>query len=271
MNNTFDINRFGLLLRRQWLEFGKIDLITLGVAFGVIAGSYLFSLWPVFAYDRNPPGDLSFREPLFIIFGGLFITVVASNYFAHLGQKSRTIIDLLVPSSTFEKIVAAILFSVVIVTLSFLVIFYLTDLAFVAKLRSLGELKTVVYSGDVSKIENRVGEFHYFFSSWEGFRFAPVYAVPALTSSIFLLGSVYFNKFHYVKTTISLMLFSGLSGYIIGKSNDFLMRNRVSINDKKLIIGRGAENMEYVLLSIFVLLTMILWVITYVRLKEKEV
>ncbi|MEJ7560682.1 MAG: hypothetical protein WKF66_20395 [Pedobacter sp.] len=271
MNNTFDINRFGLLLRRQWLEFGKIYLITLGVAFGVIVCFYLFCLWPIFAYGHDTGSRLSFREPLFVIFGLLFITVVASNYFAHLGQKSRTIIDLLVPSSTFEKMVAAILFSVIIVTLSFIVIFFLTDLAFVTKLRSLGELKSAVTIDNVPRVDYKVVEFAYLFRSWEGFKYAPFYFAPILTSSIFLLGSVYFNKFNYIKTAISLMLFSGVAGYIFGKSSEFLTRDRIPTDPNGFIIGREAGLIEYLLLSVFMLLTIIFWVITYVRLKEKEV
>ena len=42
MNNTFNIQRLGLLLKRQWLEFGKIYLITVAVALGVIITFYGF-------------------------------------------------------------------------------------------------------------------------------------------------------------------------------------------------------------------------------------
>ena len=87
MNNTFNIQRLGLLLKRQWLEFGKIYLITLAVALGVIITFYGFSTWSIIAEDRPfSPWALNFREPFFLIFGFLFITVIASSYFAHLGQ-----------------------------------------------------------------------------------------------------------------------------------------------------------------------------------------
>ncbi|RZL57709.1 MAG: hypothetical protein EOO93_17695, partial [Pedobacter sp.] len=91
MNNTFNINRFGLLLKRQWLDFGKIYLISLVVVIGVIIGFYAFSA-PLpsktnnFDYDSNL--DMRFRYPLFLILGFLFISIVASSYFSLLGQKS---------------------------------------------------------------------------------------------------------------------------------------------------------------------------------------
>jgi hypothetical protein len=124
MNDTFNINRFGLLLRRQWLEFGKIFLITLGVAFGVIATFYTLNFWPVFVYDSLSYVSIGFREPLFVIFGFLFITVVASNYFAHLGQKPKTIIELLLPASTFEKFLASVVFTAILSVLGYILIFY---------------------------------------------------------------------------------------------------------------------------------------------------
>ena len=140
MNNTFNIQRFGLLLKRQWLEFGKIYLITLAVALGVIITFYGFSTYN--AITENGPFHtrlLGFREPLFLIFGFLFITIIASNYFAHLGQKPKAIIDLMIPASTFEKFLTGILFTSILSTVSFIIIFYLTDLVFVSKLKSVAQ------------------------------------------------------------------------------------------------------------------------------------
>ena len=97
MNNTFNLQRFGLLLKRQWLEFGKIYLVSLVVALGVIIAFYGFALWPYLIQTVKEPFDfrLNFREPLFFIFGFIFISIIASNHFAHLGQKPKAIIDLL--------------------------------------------------------------------------------------------------------------------------------------------------------------------------------
>lgn len=269
MNNTFNINRFGLLLRRQWLEFGKIFLITLAVAFGVIAAFYMVALWSTLTSGYYSGRILTFREPLFMIFGGLFITVVSSNYFAHLGQKSRTIIDLLVPASTFEKFVTAVFFTLIIVTISFVAIFYLTDLAFVTKLNSLDSLHTMAYDGNKGVEKDVVANFEYYFGSKKIFTFAPFYAAPAIASSIFLLGSIYFDKFHYIKTAISVLLFSGVGIYIVVKCSEFLMSNRRPTNMRGFVVE--GDNVQYIILFVLLLLAAVFWAITYVRLKEKEV
>jgi hypothetical protein len=272
MNNTFNINRFGLLLRRQWLEFGKIFLITLGVAFGVIAIFYLVALWPVLAYENDQNISLTFREPLFLIFGSLFISVIASNYFAHLGQKPKTIIDLLIPASTFEKFLAAVCFTAILSVLSFVLIFYVADLAFVSKLRSIysGKITTTSFQDGVGRIITVADSYPYFFNKLRHGMFGPLYFAPAFITSIFLLGSIYFNKFHYIKTAIAVMLFSGIAVYIVANTAEFLMKNRRPIDANGFIVGRHT-NAEVLMVLLILLLTGIFWAITYVRLKEKEV
>jgi hypothetical protein len=273
MNNTFNISRFGLLLRRQWLEFGKIYLISLGVAFGVIASFYVGSLWTNFASGDLTSAKLHYRHPLFLIFGFLFITVIASSYFSALGQKPKTIVDLLIPASTFEKFLAALFFTAVLSVVSFLLIFYLTDLAFVAQLRGMpGGDATIVgysYSSHNEVANKRV--FEYFFEVDLGNHLSPFYAAPAFVTSIFLLGSIYFTKFHYIKTGIAVLLFSGLASYIVFKSGEFLMRNRHPIVVNRFA-GEGREHtIELLGLAFLIVLTLIFWVITFVRLREKEV
>jgi hypothetical protein len=101
--------------------------------------------------------------------------------------------------------------------------------------------------------------------------FLPFYIAPLFVTSIFLLGSIYFEKFHYIKTAISVMLFSGIGGYIFGKAAEFLMSNRRPIGLPRFLIGRGTNNLELIIMLVVLLLTVIFWAITYVRLKEKEV
>ncbi len=278
MNNTFNISRFGLLLKRQWLEFGKIFLILLGVAFGVIVTFYGFALWDVLFVPRssvNISRVLTFREPLFFIFGFLFITVIASSYFAHLGQKPKAIIDLMIPASTFEKFLLGVVFTGVLATISYLLIFYLVDLSFVSKLRGLYTSVDQVSAftdrdgNTITKIDNLM----YFFPQNIGGdkSFAPLYFTPTFITSIFLLGSIYFNRFHYIKTAISVMLFAGIWAAIIGKSAKWLFENRIQVRE---VIGEGYNGRDQaeVWFSIFfAVLTLIFWAFTYVRLKEKEV
>lgn len=268
MNNTFNIQRFGLLLKRQWLEFGKIYLITLAVALGVIVTFYGFSTWS-FIVEDSPfyPNSLHFREPLFLIFGFLFITVIASSYFAHLGQKPRAVIDLMIPSSTFEKFLTGIFFTALLSTVSFVAIFYLTDFVFISKLRS------VFWNvGTAANANTTISEITFFFTKNYPNQFTSIFLLtPFFITSIFLLGSIYFNKFHYIKTAISVMIFSGIWTWIIVKTGQNVFEGKVLINTDRMEVDNPQLWAEIGAFALMLLLTAIFWVITYTRLKEKQV
>lgn len=274
MNNTFSIQRFGLLLKRQWLEFGKIYLISLAIVLGIFLTFYSFYYQSItnFQYSGGSyERGLFFRIPLFIVMGILFTTIIASTYFAHLGQKSKAIIDLMTPASTFEKFISAIFFTTVLGIMGFLLLFYLTDLAFMTKLRSWYESSGNNMYLDGKKVE-LAQLFPYFFDRDTKNELDFLYVFPFLLTSIFLLGSIYFEKFHYIKTTICLMIFCGVWTAIIYKSGRFLFEGRIPIhmeNAKHVFNQRSI--MELLTTLLFVILTLIFWAITYVRLKEKEV
>ncbi|MFC3561032.1 hypothetical protein [Pedobacter jamesrossensis] len=269
MNNTFNINRFGLLLKRQWLDFGKIYLISLLVVTGVIIGFYAWnSPSPVkpnnFDYDGNL--DMRFRYPLFLILGFLFISIVASSYFSLLGQKSRAILELMTPASIFEKFLGGIFYTAILSLLSFLILFYITDFAFVKYINAhLTEFKIDGNSKKTIQSVDSIASQIFTDANYRSF-LVSFFALPFLVTSVFLLGSVYFNRFHYIKTAISVMVFSGVAIYIVAKSAELLTRGMLSNNNVK-----DKDSILTIILLITIALTLIIWAITYIRLKEKEV
>jgi hypothetical protein len=273
MNNTFNIQRFGLLLKRQWLEFGKIYIISLIVVLGVFLSFYGISYYRTsnFLDGSDMTRTMNFREPLFIIMGFLFITVIASNYFAHLGQKSRAVIDLMIPASTFEKFVAGIFYTTVLGIIGYILLFYITDLLFISKLRSWYDA-----SGNTSFVDGKKIEmsqlFPYLFTKNSPDLFKPIYIIPFFVTSVFLLGSIYFNKFHYIKTAISVMIFSGILSFILFKTGSWLFEGKIMIDQEDRNMNHMSQNTaEWLGVLLLVALTAIFWSITYVRLKEKEV
>lgn len=256
MNNTFNIHRFTLLLKRQWLEFGKIFLITLLVATGVIVAFYGLTLFPMEKLEYIPH-RLGFREPLFFIFGFLFISIIASSYFAHLGQKSKAIIDLLIPASTFEKFLSGFFFTSILSVLAFLLVFAITDLAFIAYIKSHFTIANSVEQAEVKT----------FFDKNNINSFAPLYLAPLTVTSVFLLGSAYFNRFHYIKTAICVMIFSGIWTYIVMNTVETILSGKTSFNR----YNHGKSDIEWLAFAIIAVFTSIVFYITYVRLKEKEV
>lgn len=260
MNNTFNIQRLGLLLKRQWLEFGKIYLITLAVVVGVTIAFYGANVFPLDTF--RGVNEFNFRDPFFLIFGFLFITVITSNYFAHLGQKPKAVIDLMIPASTFEKFFVSILFTGLLSTISFFFIFYLCDFAFVTY------VKASLPAAETSEIQ-------LFFNKQntsKALGFSPTYITPLLTTSIFLLGSIYFNKFHYIKTAISAMIFSGVWAAIVFKSGKLLFEGKIMIQEENRNgVNMSSSTAEWLVVFLFAVLTFIFWSITYLRLKEKQV
>ncbi len=274
MNNTFDIQRFSLLLKRKWLEFGKIYLITLAVSLGIMLISYTIAFWSIITnLETFSDNTLDFREPLFFCFGFLFITVVASTYFSHLGHKPKTITDLLIPASTFEKFMAGIFFTGIMTTVSFVVLFFLTDLVFVSKFRIAVPGETGLNSfrdaeGAVTAITNKGV---YFFAPDRLNIFMPLYLVPFFVTSIFLLGSIWFNKYHYIKTTLSVMVFAGIWTAIVFKTGEILTEGRRAVNHSRPIYHAANDTMEWIITLLLLMVTVVIWTITYFRLKEKEV
>ncbi|RZL34829.1 MAG: hypothetical protein EOP00_30910 [Pedobacter sp.] len=277
MNNTFNLQRLGLLIKRQWLEFGKIFLITVGVALGVIVTFYTFSLWDSLFGEKQLWNsnniDLNFREPLFFIFGFLFITVISSSYFSHLGQKPKAVIDLMIPASTFEKFLTGVLFTTILSSLAFLLVFYLTDLAFVSKLRSLYPNARWTSSEVTDPVAVWIDSIRYFFVQHQLKEFKSLAViVPFFITSIFLLGSIYFNRFHYIKTAVSIIIFSGVWFFIIYNSGRLLFEGKVSTNQSSnMEIDNPKVWAEIGMFCLILVLTAIIWRITYVRLKEKQV
>lgn len=269
MNNIFNINRFGLLLKRQWLDFGKIYLISLVVIAGVLTGFYIFCMPKAlgnYRIENDGYFNMNFRIPLFLVIGFMFISIVSSSYFASFGQKSKAILDLMTPASVFEKFICGLFYTAILSVLSYLLIFYLTDLAFTNYINA-----TLSTFKDVKPENQTLKGAQTFMDSMSPNMYVTraFFAIPFLITSIFFLGSIYFDRFHYIKTAVSVIVFSGIASYLIFKTADLLTRNMVSVNR-----SFRSEDKDNILLTFFLItmvLTLIFWTITYVRLKEKEV
>ncbi|MCX2582281.1 hypothetical protein [Pedobacter sp. MR22-3] len=269
MNNTFNFNRFGLLVKRQWMDFGKIYLGTLIVLAGIIFAFYSYFIpstgdHNILDHDGNL--DMRFRYGLFLMLGFLFISITSSTYFNNFGQKSRAIHELMIPASTFEKFMVGIFYTVVVTLFGYLLVFYLIDLGFVKYLnanlsafKSAADIKTPLKMTD--------GLFDQVMSDQKYLKYCSAFfAFPFLVISLFLLGSIYFNRFHYIKTAVSVVVFTYAGGYLIYKTGDLLTRNMTRIN----LHIKEIDVLTWIFL-VSAIITLILWFITYIRLKEKEV
>lgn len=275
MNNTFNINRFGLLLKRQWLDFGKVYLGTLVVLTGILILAYWVFIPStdkiVYGYDGRL--DLRFRYLLYIFLGFFFTSLIASNYFNNLGQKANSIVELMTPASVLEKFLTSFFYSSIVSIISFTLVFYLVDLCFVSLLNSQlslfkvsAEYKTQYKPGELLPTQSIIAEI---FEKKANMQYLKSFFIfPFTIASIFLLGSIYFNRFHYIKTAIALTLFCilwwGSTLYFL----NLITKDTVWIGNQYWV---SEENVMNVFGLVGLAITACFWITTYIRLKEKEV
>jgi len=204
-------------------------------------------------------------------------TFYASQYFHELGSRARGINFLLVPASAFEKLLCSILYTVLLFFVVFITAFYLVDVLMVAiantfpVAKNLGAKTTVI---NVFKViilrfnsDSTINFLLFFFS----------------VQSAFLLGSVYFEKYSFIKTIISCFVAGFLLFCFMYFFNEqllpggdypkgFLTAYRVhvdGVNDRLVQvpdwIGQVFRFMVMYVTAPF------LWTVTYFRLKEKQV
>ncbi|HEX9513554.1 MAG TPA: hypothetical protein VF939_23850 [Puia sp.] len=281
MNQTFDFNRWRMLVTLHWVENRKRYLLAMLAMGGLMTGWYSFVL-VVYKY-----GALNPFIQYATYYCGLFFVgcLYASTIFSELGGKAQSIRYLSIPASHFEKLLCGILFGVVLFFIVYTLIFYIVDIPLVNVGNQLILKDHQVWTGTtipIGKVE--------VFSLWNN-RWAPIldqqYHMLLLgyfaIQSAFLLGSVYFTRYSFIKTIVGLLLFwlvfvifavKGVEDHLPSgwRTYNFIQWNNGANNIAQLELVRLPRWIES---SLFTLIQysipFIFWFITYIRLKEKEV
>ncbi|MEE1884271.1 hypothetical protein [Pedobacter flavus] len=258
MNNTFEMSRFGNLLRRQVQEFGKIYLISLGILVGVLVLIYFLNA-PNYKNPSIEDLNMYFRYPTFITLCFLFISVTSSAYFASLGNKPRAIIEIMLPCSRIEKFLAGILFSAILTTISFLAIFFIMDQVMILYISSnMVEKQEILGFWQILKSSDAYPYFIY-----------PSLVIFLLISSLYMTGSIYFEKYHFLKTSISLMIIISALSWAIFKTSRFLFDGK--FRKQTTNVNLDGNELALIISGVLLLVTLFIWYVGFVRLKEKEV
>jgi hypothetical protein len=234
--------------------------------------------------DRFVPLD-TFDQFASYFFGLYFVgCVYASTIFAELGNKAQGINWLSLPASHLEKLLCAIFFCLLFFVF-FTLIFYLVDIPMVKWANHLIVSERRVYPGTLIRIgPNPV------LNIFNGGGMNPIeddshiFLIGFFSAqSAFILGSVYFTRYSFIKTTIAVLLLILLSVVIITKglqSNipaGWRMDGLVQWVRYKDLFGPSALirlpwSLDKILSFLVEFGTPIIgWFITYFRLKEKEV
>lgn len=275
MNSYFNLNRWLLYIGKHWNENKKRYLLSLAAVGGLLVLWYSF----VMIVDKSYPLILNMQAITYFV--GLFLTgcLFASIQFNDLADGPKGISYLLLPASIFEKLLSAILFSIVLYFICYTAVYYIVDFIMVKLSNSMMLTRYEETRSGNYVPQEIVNVFVSPFSSVNLFYY--VLIIYFSIQSIFLLGSVYFAKYSYIKTLIwGLIVFLVLVFWEHKIVDSFMPHGsffkpfttyRVTENGKELMI-RLPEWISSILLFLMMYsLPPILWIVTYFRLKEKEV
>lgn len=263
-------------MQLHWVENRKRYLLGLLAIGGLLAAWYGFLL----TMDKFRPLDMIFQFSAYFV--GIYFVgcLLASTTFSVLGNKQQGIGYLVLPASHLEKLICALLFHVVLFFAAFTLIFYIVDIPMTHLGQQLIREQTRdglpvyvppvynVFTAEGGPIPERVN--HLFLIGF--------FAIQ----SAFVLGSVYFRRAAFIKTTIAVLLF-GLVLMLFGTKIERMLphgwRMRglfeweryddIANGETRIYISFWIETILLNLLRFG--LPVLFWVITYFRLKEKEV
>lgn len=272
MNQFFSFKRFSLLLAKHWADNKKRYLLS------VIAFMGLLITWFTFTMLIESRSAMEKEMQTGTYFFSLFAmgSFYANQYFRDLGSRARGINFLLVPASAFEKILCGLLFTVILFFVVFTSAFYLVDVLMVTIADSF-------LTADIPNKENGlVNIFEAASLPFDGESGINILLIFFAIQSAFLLGSVYYAKYSFIKTIISgfvvffiVFCFVYLLYDLMPRgeyTTGFLTSYRIDNPDKDDYLVRIPGWLGQ---TVYYLLTYgiapFLWIVTYVRLKEKQV
>jgi hypothetical protein len=277
MNSVFDFNRWLLYVSKHWHENKKKYLLSLGAMAGLLI------LWYSFLMMINSRNPMTEQLQAVTYYVGLFLTggLYASLIFSELSEGPKAMHYLLTPASLLEKLLSAILYGVILFFISYTIVFYAIDLIMVKVANSVAqavlerEHRPFSHPTEVINVfvaPNRSGENFYFY----------ILLIYFGIQSIFLLGSIYFVKYHYIKTLVSgLIVFLVLVFFVHEILGSFMPNGwfykpftvyRINDHQNEALSIQLPEWISSILLFITkYALAPCLWVVAYFRLKEKEV
>jgi hypothetical protein len=265
MDNTFSFSRLGLLIKKQWYDNSRLYILSALALIGLLI--LIFTIW----WLANKY-DYQFTEAsthiIFLIV--LFVSglVFASTTYATLGDKAKGIYWLSVPATSLEKLLCGFFYSCIVFMVLYLTSFWLIKhiTFFLIELNPQNKLIRVDSNDIFEKVV--IPNFLYAF-----------FALQAL----FLLGSVYFEKFAFIKT-ILVILFIGFLFimFVMFLGNNLLPRNfgTRGFSEFRVYDGNDEGPRIYHLAgwigNLIESLVKLIWVpvfltVAYFRLKEKEI
>ena len=265
MNNTFDFNRFSLLVKRQWVENKKLFLMaSFGIMGILIVIDSLIMRWE----SGNMNADARF--PFFLLslfFGG---SIFANYIFKDLSDKNSNTGFLLIPASHFEKFLTGVFYAFIVFPVVFLDLFYVMDLGFVSIANNIKNGLKVPAADNI--------QLHTFIINNKNIResLGEIIGFWLVIQAFVLAGAARFEGRSYIKTAFMGFALFFLLVFVIYLSDKFLLSDiKMQFQNKgysRELVKPIKEmfNRVFEIILIYIL-PPILLVITYFKLKEKQV
>lgn len=183
MNQFFSFARFGRLFSKHTTEHGGGYLLATGVLLGALG-----LVMGCIAYMSASPIEPDMQSVLFVmgmLAAGTFFT---STVFASFGDKKQATAALLLPASHWEKYLVGWLYSLPIFLAVYIGCFYLID-SLVLQLDSYEGPRTQLLQLFAGERKVYTSLFAY-----------------AAVNAVFLWGSIFFVKQHFVRTAFGVLL-----------------------------------------------------------------
>jgi hypothetical protein len=279
INQTFSLDRWTKLLLFHWTVNRKRYLLALPAMAGLLL------VWESFILIMNAFQPLNEGFQGITYYVGLFIVgcLYASMTFAESGIRAQGITWLATPASALEKLLCGLLYSAIAFFVVYNLIFYLVDIPMVRIANGLIENGHRTWPGGLPI--NPVS----IFNVYNGMPHDPVERSSHLyvlfyfaLQSAFALGSIYFDRYAFVKTGVAVVIAMGCFMILQDRLIEPTLPSgwhRVNfydwIVDADTLRARGVRLspvLGAVLGAMLIYgIPVLCWTATYFRIKEKQV
>ncbi len=254
-NTQFSVRRIGLLMRNDIMANLKTIFIVIGVLYGVLLVNTMFSIGSYKAWNFH-----TVFFPLSLAITGYIVTSMA---FSEIHDSKKGFMFMLTPASIPEKLIARLLLTSIGFSILVIVGYFIFSL--------LGAAITTLAFGKAFALFNPFSV-----GVWRSV------ALYLVTQSVFLFGSIYFRKASLMKTLLALFAIAlgvGIITFLLIRIAFSDMFTGFFMIDKPLDLWFQEKNLSKLFNVLYVIVKLLFWtamapffwIMSYVRLREKEV
>lgn len=265
MSPSFSFKRLIQLIQKQWVENARLYLLSLATITFVLGLIHFF--WIV---GTTRHFDEGFGFGLYWF--GLFLcgSIFASNSFGPLGNKEKGTYWLAFPASHGEKFANVLFYNLIVFTLSYTLVFLLVHNI------AMAYVKYLIAASPSEYILNPMKKTKDYYQLIKGLTLLFI-GIQAL----YILGSIYFNRFNYILTTLAFSIIFTLFAYFTFKMGKAFFTGHIgSMGPEHMTVYDNRQGKEFIydsfVYNFYKYVAQYIWapvfyVITWFRLKEKQV